>query len=97
MYARIVTVQTRPGQLDPASALFCELALPFAQAQPGFRQALLLTDADTGQAITITLWDSEQSQRASEADGRFMQQVSQVAPLLAQPPMMQGMQVRALV
>lgn len=41
--------------------------LPGIQAQPGFKGFYLLTDRDTGNLVTISLWDTQEDVRALEA------------------------------
>lgn len=46
---------------------FAQEQLPGAQAQPGFKGFYLLTDRDTGNLVTISLWDGEEDVRTLEA------------------------------
>jgi heme-degrading monooxygenase HmoA len=57
MFARVITGQTTPDGLDGVLR-FAQEHLPDAQAQPGFKGFYLLTDRDTGNLVTISLWDS---------------------------------------
>ena len=95
MFARVVTVQTRPGKLEEAAGLFRDSVIPAAKQQAGFGGALLLTDAATGKAVSITLWASEADQQASETSGYLREQVGKVAALLAGPPVAEGFAVSA--
>ena len=95
MFARVVTIQARPGKLEEAAALFRESVIPAARQQGGFGSALLLTDAASGKAISITLWASEADQQASETSGYLREQVGKVAALLAGPPVAEGFTVSA--
>ena len=66
MFARVVTAQAGPQGLDGAIGLARE-QLPGASRQPGFQGFYLLTNADTGQLITISLWETQEHMRAVEA------------------------------
>jgi heme-degrading monooxygenase HmoA len=57
MFARVITGQSGPDGLDGVIR-FAREHLPDAQAQPGFKGFYLLTDRDTGNLVTISLWDS---------------------------------------
>ena len=57
MFARVITGQTTPDGFDGVIH-FAQEHLPDAQAQPGFKGYYLLTDRDTGNLVTISLWDS---------------------------------------
>ena len=49
-----------------------EGVLPAARQLAGFRGFFSLVDADSGQALTLTLWESEEAERASaEAANRI--------------------------
>lgn len=66
MYARHVTVRGSSGKIDEGIRSVREEVLPVLQACQGFRGQLLLVDREKGEAIGISLWESEQDMRASE-------------------------------
>ena len=66
MFARVVTAKAGPQGLDGAIGLARE-QLPGASRQPGFKGFYLLTNADTGQLITISLWETHEHMQAVEA------------------------------
>jgi heme-degrading monooxygenase HmoA len=74
MWARVSSYQGGPEQLDAAAARLPEQAL---QEMSGFECAYLLIDRQSGKAITMTLWESEDALRESEE--RANQLRSQVA------------------
>ena len=67
MFARVITAQAAPGQLDGAIALARD-QLPAAAQRRGFRGFYLLTDAETGRVMTISLWDTQEQLDAVEAE-----------------------------
>ena len=66
MFARVITGQTTPDGFDGVIR-FAQGHVPDTQAQPGFRGFYLLTDRDTGNLVTISLWDTWEDVRALEA------------------------------
>ena len=66
MYARHVTVSGSADKIDEGIRSVREQVLPVLQGCAGFRGQLLLVDRDKGEAIGISLWDSEEEMRASE-------------------------------
>ena len=66
MFARVITGQTTPDGFDGVIR-FAQERLPDTQAQPGFKGFYLLTDRDTGDLVTISLWDTWEDVRALEA------------------------------
>ena len=66
MYARHVTVRGLADKIDDGIRSVREQVLPLLQACDGFRGQLLLVDRQKGEAIGISLWDSEEQMQASE-------------------------------
>jgi heme-degrading monooxygenase HmoA len=66
VFARVVSAHSAPDGFDGVIRL-AEGQLPDAQAQPGFKGFYLLADRDTGNLVTISLWDTEESVRPVEA------------------------------
>ena len=86
MYARMTTMQPRPGMADEAVRIFRESVIPAAQMQKGFRGALLLEDPGSGKGTSITLWETEADLNAGEESGYFKEQIAKFGPLMAGPP-----------
>ena len=86
MHARVVTIQTQPGKTEEAIRIYRDSVMPAAKEQKGFKSALLLTDPDTGKGVSVTLWETEADQKASEASGYFQQQIAKFAAVFAGPP-----------
>lgn len=68
MFARVSTYEGPPEQLDRAITHGRERILPAIRNIPGFSGVLYLADRETGKALTITLWESEQAMRDSEEE-----------------------------
>ena len=86
MHARVVTIQTQPGKTEEAIRIYRDSVMPAAKEQKGFKSALLLTDPDTGKGVSVTLWETEADQKASEASGYFQQQIAKFGAVFAGPP-----------
>jgi len=63
MYARVITAQTGPEGVDGAIRL-AEKQLPAAREQPGFKGYYLLTDAETGKLLILSLWKTREQMEA---------------------------------
>lgn len=68
MYARITTFLGAPGRFDDDLADARDNVLPELERIDGFRGLLILNDRASGRSIAITLWESEDRLRASEAE-----------------------------
>jgi heme-degrading monooxygenase HmoA len=66
MFARVITAQAGTEGLDNALRL-AQQQLPAARQQPGFQGFYLLTDAETGKLMTISLWETREHLQAVEA------------------------------
>ena len=67
MFARVTTFQGSPDRIDEAARRLQEQAVPFARQLSGFKNACWLADRQTGQVLVVTLWESAEAMRASEA------------------------------
>jgi heme-degrading monooxygenase HmoA len=66
MFARVITAQAGAEGFDGTIRLV-EQQLPGAGQQPGFKGYYLLTDADTGKLLIISLWETREQMDAVTA------------------------------
>jgi heme-degrading monooxygenase HmoA len=66
MYATVNDITGPADQLDEAIAGFKEEVVPRVQAMDGLARGYLLLDRDNGRTIGITVWETEETLRASE-------------------------------
>lgn len=59
MHARVTIARFQPDARTEATTLLREVILPSAQAQTGFRGALVLGAPAPDRGLIITLWDTE--------------------------------------
>jgi heme-degrading monooxygenase HmoA len=74
MYARIGRWRGDDAELDRWVERSRDDVVPQVRAAPGSCGVLLLLDREEGQALTITLWESEQALHASEQRRAALQQ-----------------------
>ena len=86
MYARVVNVQFRPGTVDEASRIVKESIAPVMGEQQGLKGQLLLTQRDTGKAISINLWETEADLTTFETNPLYPELLGKLAGVLAGPP-----------
>ncbi len=96
MYSRVVHLQVRPEQIEKAIKVYRDQTLPAAEMQPGFKAAFLLTDAASGRAISVSLWESETALKTGETSGYFEQQIGRLTALLTAPPRREVFEVSAV-
>ena len=66
MFARVITAQAGAEGFDGTIRL-AEQQLPGARQQPGFKGYYLLTDAETGKLVIISLWETREQMDAVTA------------------------------
>lgn|SRR5687767_10327030 len=79
-YTRLTTLQADPSKLEDGIRFFREQAITTARQQRGFQGARLLVDRQSGKAVAVTLWESEEAARAAE--GAMNQSRTQGAQML---------------
>ncbi len=95
MHARLNIRQVLPGKLDEFLATFGDTVAPDVRRRPGFKGSLLLTDRDTGKAISLTLWESEKAMREVESKGLLPVDYAKTAHLVAAPVSVERYEVSA--
>ena len=86
MYARAVTIQFQTGKVDEANAIVKGSIIPVMKKQKGFKGQLLLTQPNTGKAISINLWRTEADLTAFETSPLYRELMGKLASVLAAPP-----------
>jgi heme-degrading monooxygenase HmoA len=66
VFAHVVTAQAEAEGLD-SLIRFSREQLPAVRQQPGFRNYYLLSDPQSGQVMTISLWETQEHQQAGAA------------------------------
>jgi heme-degrading monooxygenase HmoA len=85
VFTRVISAQTTPDGFDGVIR-FAQEQLPDVQAQPGFKGFYLLTDRDTGNLVTISLWETAEDIRAVEARAAQVRSEAAEATGVASPP-----------
>jgi hypothetical protein len=72
MFARVTTFEGPADQLDEGTRYTRESVLPTARRDAGWKGVISLIDRGTGKALTITLWETEDTMRATEEDANTL-------------------------
>ena len=86
MFARAVNIQFQPGKIDEASGIVKDSIVPAMKDLKGFKGQLLLTQTDTGKAISINLWETEADLTAFETSPLYKELMGKLGGVLAGPP-----------
>jgi heme-degrading monooxygenase HmoA len=76
VYARVSTYQGPPDQIDAGVRYAQENILPKVGEIDGFEGVYFLVDRQSGKALSITLWESEEAMRASEEEANRLRSES---------------------
>ena len=68
MYARVVTIKARPARIEECIRIFKEVNGPSIARQPGFDHGHWWADRDSGEAVSVTFWDTAEHEQASRAN-----------------------------
>ena len=93
MFARQITLTIQPGKMDEAVRNYRESVVPASREQPGCHGMQLLTDAASGKCVSISFWDSEAHQKASEDNGYMQQQIAKFGALMVGAPVREAFRV----
>jgi heme-degrading monooxygenase HmoA len=83
MFARVSFGTIPQNKNDEFTKIQKNSILPAVKNQKGYKGYLVLLNAQTGEGITISIWDSEQVMKATEASGLYKQLVAKVMPVLS--------------
>ena len=95
MYCRVFRFEADPQKTEEGIEIYKDGYIPQAEQQPGFIEAILLGDRATGSGMSISLWETEESAKASEQSGFVQQVIAKFAGVLTAPPSREGYEVMA--
>ncbi len=86
-HVRAASVQIQQVKMQEAIDIYNDSVLAAVKAQKGFQGAYLMTDSDSGKALSITVWESEADMLAGEASGGYYnEQVAKFGSVMDGPP-----------
>lgn len=93
MYVRLTRVQIRVERIEQALKIYKESIVPTTREQMGFLGIYLFINRKTGEAISQSLWRSEEDVLASEANHHYQEQLIKVMNTFTSPPVREGYEV----
>jgi heme-degrading monooxygenase HmoA len=81
VYARVATIRFPPDMRAEVVRVARGLT-PVLREQRGFKGLQLLTDPNAGEGIIISLWETEDAAKASEAGSSYIGQMSMMSSFL---------------
>ena len=86
MYVRAGTSQIQSGKMQEAIDIANDSVVSAVKAQKGFRGIYFMTNAASGNFLTLSVWETEADMLASESDGFSQEQCAKIGALMAGPP-----------
>ncbi len=93
MFARMTTLFIKSDKIDESIRIYESSVMPAAREQKGFRMAKLLLDRNSGRAISITFWETEEDAAANEENLYYQDQLVKFMSLYTAPPVREGYDV----
>jgi len=96
MFARVMSTTLKKSMIDEAAAEWVTHIEPFKKE--GLKQAFMLVDRNSGQYLSITIWESEEAQhRNASSAGQTKGRQAMTDKYFEQPPTPSKFEVIALV
>jgi heme-degrading monooxygenase HmoA len=86
VHARVVIMEMMPIYVTEAVRTYRDRVVPAGREQEGFRGAWMLTDPETGEGLSISLWDSIEHIRASEESEFHHREVGELEAFFVNAP-----------
>jgi heme-degrading monooxygenase HmoA len=86
VHAQVVSMEMLPMNVGEAVRIYQDRVLPAAREQEGFKGAWMLTDPETGEGLSISLWNSIDDMHASEGSGFYHRKLSELEGLFISTP-----------
>jgi len=96
MYARVMTLHVREGQLDRVVRTLQQIVVPAANRQRGFAGMLVMSDREAHKVVSSSLWHSETDMLASEEAEYFQDQISRLVTMISGPPAIDRYEVNVM-
>jgi heme-degrading monooxygenase HmoA len=93
MFARTTTIQLKIAFIDKALEIYKNSIVPAAQAQKGLIELNFLLDRDSGKALSIAIWETEEDAKANEESLYYQEQLIKLRSFYANPPIKEGFEV----
>jgi heme-degrading monooxygenase HmoA len=95
LHARVVSMEMLSMNVGEAVRIYQDRVVPAAREQEGFRGAFMLTDPDTGEGLSISLWNSEEDMHASEVSGFYHRKLNELEAFFISTPVRKHYEVSA--
>lgn len=85
MFARLTKFQVKKNEIEEGINRYRDSVIPEAKSQKGYCKAYLLINRETGNGISVTLWDCEEDAVTNEQNRYYQEQLIKFLSLLTSP------------
>lgn len=93
MHARMMHLTVQPDKMDEALRTIQDSVGPVLRQQQGFKNWLLMSDANQNKIISITVWETMADLTEGEMSEVYQAQAAKVVQLLTDPPVVEDFKV----
>ena len=86
MYARVIFGKTQTQNENVVTSFYRSDVVPTARQQEGFKGIIQMVNPETGETISITLWETEADMKATENNDYYKKQFAKLASFDATGP-----------
>ena len=84
MYARVMNIRFSPA-MSAEVVRVAQGFLPILKERQGFEGLQVLTDAEVGEGIIVSIWQTKSDAQESEANASYINQLSMLSSFLYEP------------
>jgi hypothetical protein len=70
LVSRVNFLETTPDRINDVARIVREVVHPGISGEPGYVGYIVLGDRDSGNALGVTLWETEEARKSSDAKAR---------------------------
>ena len=70
MVSRVNFLETEPGRIDDVARVVREVVYPGISGEDGYAGYIVLGNRETGKALGVTLWSSDEARETSDSKAR---------------------------
>jgi len=70
LVSRVNFLETTPDRIDDVAHVVREVVHPGISGEPGYLGYIVLGDRDSGSALGVTLWETDEARKSSDAKAR---------------------------
>jgi heme-degrading monooxygenase HmoA len=93
MYARVTSALIDIKRIEQFRKIYEKSVVPAAKKQKGFKGISLMVNPKSGEAMSISYWDTEEDALANEKNLYYQEQVAKFIPAYKRQPIREGYEI----